>query len=379
MPSLVTFGQYWTHHLSYSAREMGNIKRLLVFFQSRTARFSRYLAAPRADAIQSSPLVKLPTELLQKITNHLPTVSAASFSLSCRHIYLSIGTQYLENLASSYDETLVFLNLWEHDLQNHIVCHFCRKFHRIRDARKYTEYGHQVYPEKVKPGCLSHDRNLMVTFFIHENFSATVFKMAMKHYRRFGHDAQGRKLLSLLSGNASKVPWDRWFRKQKAECQIKNGSLLTCVRTTFHGTCAGAERQEIFAQICPHLEFQSVMGRPANLRIAALSPLPDEERWSMLIHNENRTNIEKTSWGTCSELQQCLYCRTEYTTGFKHNDGCTIKFTIIIWKDLGRGPEADEWKAHFPLEDIRSFPKPGQFHRGDIPSVFQGRGELGRG
>ena len=38
----------------------------------------------------------------------------------------------------------------------------------------------------------------MVTFFTCENFNATVFKIAMKHYRGFGYDAQSQRLLTIL-------------------------------------------------------------------------------------------------------------------------------------------------------------------------------------
>jgi hypothetical protein len=358
---------------SYSYFRMDYTKRLFILFQQRIKRFSRHLAVQRPNALESSLLAKLPTELLQQIANDLPVASAASFSLSCRHIHLLIGTQYLENLATSSHETLVFLKLVEHDLQNHIVCNSCRKLHRIQDARKYTENGQRIWPVVV-PDCLSDDRDAMVTSFIHKNFSTTVFKMAMKHYHLFGYDARSRQLLNLLSGKFCTHAWGRTLvKKQKAECQIKNGSLFTCKSIAFHGTRTGVEPDSIFIWICPHLELESI-GRPASLRITTWHRLLPEKKWTMLLHCENSTNIKKTSWALCSQLQQCRYCRTEYKAGFEHDDGCTIKFTITIWKDLGQGPEAEEWKAHFPLEDWLSFPRPIQFHKGEIASVFQGRG-----
>lgn len=356
---------------------MDCIKRPFVLFQQRTKRFSRHPAVQRPNALENSLLAKLPTELLQQVANDLPVASAASFSLSCRQIHLLIGTQYLGNLATSYHETLVFLKLLEHDLQNQIVCNSCRKLHRIQDARKYTENSHQVLPG-VEPDCLFDDREAMVTQYIHDNFSTTVFKMAMKHYHHFGNDAQSRQLLNLLSGNFCTYALGTLVQKQKAECQIKNGSLFTCKRIAFHGTCTGVERDSIFFWICPHLEFKSI-GQPASLCITTSYSLSLGEMRSILLHCENSTNIKKTSRDLCSELRQCRYCRTEYKAVFKHDDGCTIKFTVTIWKDLGQGPEAEEWKAHFPLQDRLSFPQPIQFHGGEIASVFQGReAELGR-
>jgi hypothetical protein len=121
----------------YSEFRMDYIKRLLVLFQQRTKCFFQNPAVQGSNALENSLWAKLPTELLQQIANDLPVVSAASFSLSCRHIYLLTGTQYLENLATSDHETLVFLKLLERDLQNQIVCNSCRKLHRIQDAEKY--------------------------------------------------------------------------------------------------------------------------------------------------------------------------------------------------------------------------------------------------
>jgi hypothetical protein len=354
---------------------MDYIKRLFVLFQQRTKRFCRHPAVQRSNALENSLLAKLPTELLQQVANYLPVASAASFSLSCRHIQLLIGAQYLKNLATSYHETLVFLKLLEHDLQNQIVCNSCRKLHRIQHARKYTEKGHRR--SVAVPDCLFDDREARVTRFIHDNFSTTVFKMAMKHYHHFGNDGQSRQLLNLLSGNFFTYLRATLVQKRKGECRIKNGSLFTRERISFHGTCTGVDPHSIFFRICPHLECESI-GRPASLCITIPYSLSHEEKWSMLLHCENSTNINKASWDLCSELQQCRYCRTEYQAGFKHDDGCTIKVTITVWKDLGQGPEAEEWKAHFPLENF-SFPQPIQFCGGEIASVFQGRGaELGR-
>jgi hypothetical protein len=161
------------------------------------------------------------------------------------------------------------------------------------------------------------------------------------------------------------------------ECRIKNGSLFTCKHVAFHGMCTRIKGGFISVWICPHLKLESTR-QPASLRITTSYPL-SLEKWSVLPHCENSTNIKKTSWDLWSELQQCRYCRTEYKAGFEHDDGCTIKFTITVWKDLGQGPEAKEWKAHFPLQDSRSIPKLIQFHGGEIASVFQVRGtELGR-
>lgn len=357
---------------------MGRIKRLFVLFQQQTKRFFRYLADQRSDALENSLLAKLPAELLQQVANDLPVASAVSFSLSCRYIHLLIGTRCLENLATADHETLVFLKLVEHDLQNQIVCNSCRKLHRMQDAWKYTENGQRAWPV-VGPVCLFDDRRAMVTSYIHNNFSTTVFKMVMKHHHQFGYDAQSRQLLNLLSKKFGADAWGGTLvRKQKAECQIKNGSLFTCKRTAFHGACTDVERDSTLFWICPHLQCKTI-GRPAGFCITTSAPLLLEEKWSMSLRCEKSTNIKEASRDLCLEFHQCRYCRTEYKASLEHEDGCTFKFTTTIWKDLGQGPEAEEWKAHFPLQDPLSFPQSIQFREGEIAAVFQVSGaELGQ-
>lgn len=354
-------------------------RKLFILFYQKIKCFSRYPLVQRPNAaFEESPLAKLPTELLHQIVNNLPIVSAVSFSLSCRHIHFLIGTQYLQNLATLPHETLLFLNLIERDILNQIVCNSCKKLHRMQDARKYTKSGQKIL-QAEEPSCLFDDREAMVTQYIHENFSTTVFKMAMKHYHLFGYDTQSRQLLNLLSGKFCTDAWGKLVRKHKADCRIRNGSLFTYKRISFHGTCTGPtgiERDSIRFWICPHLDLDST-GRSTSLRITTSCP-PFLEKWSILSHCENST-IKKISWDIYSELQQCRYCRTAYKAGFKHNNNCTIIFTITIWKDLGQGPESEEWKAQFPLQDRRLYPQPIQFHGEEIASVFHAGGtELGR-
>jgi hypothetical protein len=94
----------------------------------------------------------------------------------------------------------------------------------------------------------------------------------------------------------------------------------------------------------------------------------------MLLRCENSSNIKEASRDICPELLQCRYCGIEYKTGIERNNGCTTKFTITIWKDLGQGPGTKEWKAHIPFQDEISFPQSIQLQRGEIAATFQVRG-----
>lgn len=210
----------------------------------------------------------------------------------------------------------------------------------------------------------------MVTSYIHDNFSTAVFKMAMKHYHYFGYDAQSRKLLKLLSENSGACAWGAMVHTRKAECRVRNGSMYTCKHIAFSGKCTGIEPDSIHFWICPHLDVR-LRESPASLCIVTSYPLFSEEKWSELLHCDNTAKIKRTSWDSSSDIQQCRYCRTEYKAGFKHDGRCTFKFTMTIWKDLGQGPEAEEWKAHFPFQDERACRQPSPVNGRKIASILQ--------
>ncbi|CZT10498.1 uncharacterized protein RAG0_14948 [Rhynchosporium agropyri] len=355
---------------------MDYIKRLSVPFRQNIFKFIAGSHDPeiqRPNALGSSLLAKLPAELLLHIANVLPVSSAASFTLSCRQINHLVGTRYFEDLASSFDETLVFLNLIERDLQDYIVCKSCRKLHRIRDARKYTENGRQIWPVVTTPNCLADDRRTMVSQFLHDNFSTTVFKMVMKRHSLFGHDTRTRQLLRLLSWQIfPSHTWGTLVQSEKTECRINSGSLFTCKRVIVHGACKGVEQWQPWIWICPHLELKST-GPPGSLRIITKFPLAIKEMWSGLLHSKEVTDTKKTSWGSSSGFRQCRFCRTEFETTFEHHNGCKMKIKITIWKDLGQWPEGEEWKQKIYLSplDRLSPPQSIQFPRGEITSVFE--------
>ncbi|TVY83237.1 hypothetical protein LSUE1_G001187 [Lachnellula suecica] len=349
---------------------MEYIKRLFASLQQdripKARASSQYL---RPNALENSHVAKLPTEILQQIADALPNEAAASFSLSCRHIYLLVGPQYLARLASSKSKTLSFLELLERDLPDQIVCHPCCKLHKTKDAEKYT-VGGQLSSSWVDPGrlkCLHDDMEALVELYIHENFRSVVFKMVMKHFRVFGPDAQSRRLLDILSNKHTTYPWNDLLTKEEARCQIQHGSLFVRKRMTFHGPCRGVELESIDGfPICPHLEILS--RGPLSLYIAQLHPYaPDKQ----LLYCESTSHCKKSLLPARSELHQCQYCRTEITADIQHPDNSTFDLIITVWKDLGQGPETEEWRAHCPPMDFLETPPPILFKRGEISSVFQ--------
>lgn len=163
---------------------MDDLKSQLVLFRPDLFRFNRNIAALRPnllDALKNQPLLVVANDIMQLLATHLTPASAASFSLSCRQIGLVIGTQYIDGLKISNDDTSDFLNLLEDDLQDQISCNFCRKLHRIRSAMRYAKNsycwnGYSTNPNisdllafDTIPTCLKEDELLEIDLYTHEN------------------------------------------------------------------------------------------------------------------------------------------------------------------------------------------------------------------
>src|ERR1700726_249922 len=95
---------------------------------------------PRPSALETSPLGRLPFELIVCIARFLPPESVSLFSLCCWPIYSILGTQCLKSLGKDRPLDLYeFLTLLERDLPNYISCYYCKKLHAVTGAHYYRD------------------------------------------------------------------------------------------------------------------------------------------------------------------------------------------------------------------------------------------------
>ncbi|KAJ8063034.1 hypothetical protein OCU04_008278 [Sclerotinia nivalis] len=357
---------------------MDCVKTQFDLSRQSTIRFYRNLAPSRPDpmpdpldAISNSLLSRLPREILQQVASHLPLSSAVSFSLSCRHIALVIGTQYIDNLRNSHHDKLKFLKLLERYFPDQIVCDSCGKFHKIQNAEKYSFNSSFWLSPEARPLCTNEDLKNGMEHYMHWKLGTTIFKMVMKHHRYFGHDVRTQQLLKLLSASAY-MGIDDLTTKNKGECLIKNGSLFTRKCITFRGQFPPSRRHLLLSYICPHLHLRA---KGQRLRINTTSiliyPILPENKWSKSFLCE-----KVGSWRKGSRPSQCQYCRTEYTVEVKHDERCPIEVKTVIWKDFGQGPGGEGWEAHQIRRDaqghrLQPAQKTIKFPIGEIKSVFQ--------
>ncbi|TGO84478.1 hypothetical protein BPOR_0500g00040 [Botrytis porri] len=72
--------------------------------------------AHKLNALTNSSFEKMPRELIQQIADNLDVASAALFSISCKTIYVFVGSQYIHNLTRH--ENMLFRRIMEYDIKN---------------------------------------------------------------------------------------------------------------------------------------------------------------------------------------------------------------------------------------------------------------------
>jgi hypothetical protein len=332
-----------------------------LFTRGRVKEFQRPIA------LEASPFGKLPVEILLQIRDYLPVSSASIFSICCMQMNQLIGISLLNNR----QDMLAVGDLLARDLPDKVACSICLKLHDIKNANKYMA---SYYPERISEpaACVRACwRSSLTTepsvYMIGEHFSAIAFKMAIKRYHQNPEDTQ---LLKLMSPKTEIRPRMRYRRLSKTDCLIVQGSLMHRVHSVFvspePSKWSKTFRFDPICRICPHLETrQSEAGihiierfDPANYHDALL--------WEMNWDFEQNSEGINASTG----LRSCDSCKTEFRIDFKHYPRLGLAMFFTRWKDLGAGPEGDDYTRHIK----RDYPFPAVlgFGAGEIAATFAG-------
>ncbi len=300
---------------------------------------------PRPIALELSALGKLPPELIIHVASFLPFDSAPSFSLCCRPIYFTLGTQYLKALENEQWHRYKFLTLLERELPNYIACYYCKKLHAISKA-----HGH-LYPNR----CTSHwiaDIEHWIECLVLPEFSFTVFQMTMKVHRQ-GHDCS--KFLNLLSLKTKTNSQLGYVEQSTALAQIVAGSLLLREQKIFMIPPTQSIPWDFLFFVCPHLTSRGILDQYGNINQNKIAP------WDIPNNYQNSGRI-----------MQCKYCLTEFRIDFKNFGGCGTAMFLTMWKDLGEGrsPLDHKWQSHVMG---RGGPRwlPVEFDQGSICAAFE--------
>lgn len=310
---------------------------------------------PRPIALESSALGKLPLELILRIARFLPPDSASSFSLCCRPIYFTLGTQYLKALEENEQlDRYKFLTLLERELPGCIACYYCKKLHAINKAHRHL-YSNRYYScAGDYSSCWIADSKLATYLYIHIDFSFTVFQMAMKLHRQ-GLDCS--KLLSLLSYKTETHFQDGYVEQCTALTQIVAGSLFIREQRIFMipPTQPIPIPWDLHFVICPHFPFISIR------TFDRYGDIIQTAHWDEPKDNQNGEGII-----------QCKYCLTEFRIDFKSFGGHGNAMFVTRWQDLGdgRSPLDHKWQSHVGGHKRGDW-LPVEFDRGSICAAFE--------
>lgn len=323
------------------------------FFKSKLSLLG-LSSRPRPIALELSALGKLPPELIIHIASFLPPDSAPSFSLCCRPIYFSLGTQYLKALEENEQlHRYKFLTLLERELPNYIACYYCKKLHAISKAHRHL-YSSRYTSHYLS--CWTADLEHWTKYLIHPEFSFTVFQMTMKIHRQ-GHDCS--KFLNLLSLKTKTNFRYGYVEQHTALAQIVAGSLLLREQRIYMipPTQPIPIPWDLQFFVCPHFTCLS-RGRfdqYGNINQYEIAP------W-------DKPNNHQNSGG----IIQCKYCLTEFRIDFKNFGGCGNAMFLTRWKDLGEGrsPLDHKWQSHvMGCEGPHWLPV--EFDQGSIYAAFE--------
>ena len=310
-------------------------------------------AAPGSSSPGERAQIPLPPELIVNIANFLPLESAASLSICCRSTFSAIGTQCLEALRDKPSDCYNFLTLLESQLHSYVLCYYCEKLHSITKAHRHVKSCYSL-SSKNYLRCWTSHHELETEYFIHSDFSFTVFQMTVK-YHRLGNDCS--ELLNLLSMKATTYLHYGYVERRAVSAKIVSGSLFLRDRRIF---MIPSDRPrpvpwDLLVALCPHFRKLSTSSFDQQGDIV----LPNVAQWDIPEQHRN-------------ELVQCKHCMTEFKISFRSFGKRGNAMFITRWLDLGQGKSAldPEWQRHVRGIEVRGR-SPAEW-----PLVFFDRGSI---
>lgn len=286
-------------------------------------------------APQSSPIHKLPTELLQLITTYLPPQSTSAFSLTGRYICYVVGREhlytYLHPSATTKFVKRDHMEILECAFPSHYYCPWCDKFHQ-----RHPESGPKTWGRETKRNCQAWNG------YLH----------AGKDYVLMWHHV--RLAVNRASwGEEFGIPLDD-FVYRKDGC-------------TSLGKENGRTRLDIEAKIVSgrfllHSTFSIAIPRSSTRKKNFMSQLFDALPQNVVGHRDDREGhsglqtyvSQAVSQSRYHTAQLCSACASDYRimsevhTSTPSIIGETLFLTVESWRDLGSGrnPFEGAWRAH---------------------------------
>lgn len=318
------------------------------------------------DGYASSPLSKLPPELILYIVAFLPSESAALFALTCHRMMVTIGTTHLTSLTKSsylsrkldyksehYIGSTAFteatlsprsrlLLLLQRDLPDYVACAHCEELHAISRAKKYDLGGKYWFRDKTfVPECW---RGRMSQGIVHDRFMYVIAMMAMKRHWQ-GNQQRTEELLKMLCQERQTglcgTKKDLWNMSEKrvqsqtiTDIRIVADNLLMLKRCILSIDSPLFLWDAVSVTFCLHARNVTPLGTGRH----------DVYR-NILRATRSRWRSQPVK-GPFTIYAQCPHCYTEVQVDMGY-DGLWSTLIIRIRKDLGRGELLDgNWMRH---------------------------------
>ncbi|KAF7891764.1 hypothetical protein EAF00_008066 [Botryotinia globosa] len=301
-------------------------------------------------ALTNSSFKNFSRELIQQIADNLDVASAALFSISCKTIYVIIGSQYISNLTRH--ENLLFRRILAYDIKNMTLNGCCDITCSLQCSSPAKGVGKVL--QKLSNFSVNHRKRLSRSYHMNEMAAAYLARDLHYYicffapYNRVGFPwtVEREVFWNIIREDSESCG----FQKDRVTFITQRGSTLVRQHRAFQGKCGEVIRLRV--DICAHLQCYS---NSMHIR-----PRICPTRRDLVIDISD--NIPKSSWGLywkkveeeTSEIEHCVECQTEFSIRFAHvrdcipNLHCRMELTITTWKELGRKLDDKIWREHFP-------------------------------
>jgi hypothetical protein len=286
---------------------------------------------------QTSHILSLPFEIIQHIATYLDNASAATFSLSNRHIRYAIGTQYLSRYITASPSRFEARERLEKTIERALPgawhCAWCDEFH----TWSATDGPTSAPQEPLRP-CAEYNSYLSdgLGYILRYHH----IRLALSHHLYGpGHGIPLRAFEYSSHGSVKlfKTPVQTWISH---EAKIAQGSFLLHTNYSILLPTRAAEHKNLIGNLWPLLPAALIQHRASEYGHRGLMAALD--------------NTVRRGWrypGT----QTCSDCATDYILS-THNiprsiAGEFVRLNIQTWRLLGeaKSPFDTTWRAHGPF------------------------------
>jgi len=187
--------------------------------------------------------------------------------------------------------------------------------------------------------------------------------------KRYQQNLGYSQLLKLMSDGTDTRPWSSYTKQSRAEYRIIQCRMIHRMQIIILSATSASFTRDPFIEICRHLDFRSNTHSGYIVTTLFTPWLPRlslyRKVWST---SWNLTSLERHN--TSSGMMRCHYCWTEFRIDFRHYPGQGMAMFFTRWKNLGTGPDDEDWKRNFQPWDCLP-PITIQFEAGTLHSVFE--------